>query len=80
MFEKLVGRFVKNAGDINNPAVREAYGRLSGVTGILLNVILCLSKIVVGFLTGAISVVSDGVNNLSDAGSSVITFIGFKLS
>lgn len=80
MFEKLVGRFVKNAGDVNNPAVREAYGRLSGVTGILLNILLCLSKIVVGFLTGAISVVSDGVNNLSDAGSSVITFIGFKLS
>ena len=80
MFDKMVRRFVKNADNVNDPVVRESYGRLSGVTGIILNYILCAAKIVVGALTGAISVLSDGVNNLSDAGSSVITLIGFKMS
>ena len=80
MFDKMIRRFVKDADNVNDPVVRESYGRLSGVTGIILNYILCAAKIVVGALTGAISVLSDGVNNLSDAGSSVITLIGFKMS
>lgn len=80
MFKKFVSCFVKNADDVENPAVRKKYGSLSGIVGIIINVILSLSKIIVGLVVGAISVVSDGINNLSDAGSSVITLVGFKLS
>ncbi|MBQ0098949.1 MAG: cation diffusion facilitator family transporter, partial [Firmicutes bacterium] len=80
MYKKFIEKFIKNSNDVDNPVVRKKYGNLSGITGIIINVLLSASKIVVGLLVGAISVVSDGINNLSDAGSSVITLIGFKLS
>lgn len=80
MFKWLTETFIKNGEQTDNPDVRVAYGRLTGITGIILNVILCMSKIITGALTGAISVISDGINNLSDAASSVITLVGFKLS
>ena len=80
MFSFLTKIFIKNRDDVNNPVVREKYGRLTGVVGLILNALLCASKITVGTLTGAISVVSDGINNLSDGASSLITLIGFRLS
>ncbi len=80
MFSFLTKIFIKNRDDVNNPEVREKYGRLTGVVGLILNALLCASKITVGTLTGAISVVSDGINNLSDGASSLITLIGFRLS
>ena len=80
MFNFLIKKFVKNSEDVTNPKVRESYGKLSGVLGIILNIILSFGKMIIGFITGAVSIVSDGVNNLSDASSSVITLIGFKLS
>ena len=59
------------------PEVRAKLGFKTGITGIILNAALCLAKIISGLTIGAISIVSDGINNLSDAGSSVITLFGF---
>ena len=72
--------FIKNPDDIKNNATRAQYGSLSGVVGILCNLLLCAFKIAVGSLTHSISIVADGLNNLSDMGSSVITILGFKLA
>ena len=80
MFKKFVNLFIKNPDDVKNPAVREKYGRLSGVTGIIVNMLMSAAKITAGVLTGAISILSDGINNLSDAGTSVVSILGFKLS
>ena len=54
MFSFLTKIFIKNRDDVNNPEVREKYGRLTGVVGLILNALLCASKITVGTLTGAI--------------------------
>ncbi len=72
--------FIKNYQDYKNPVVRAKYGKLCGIVGILINLLLCTVKILSGFLIGSISIVADGINNLADAGSSIITLIGFKLS
>ncbi len=80
MFGWLTKIFIKDRDNTSDPHVRESYGKLAGITGIIFNIILCASKIVTGLITGAISVVSDGINNLSDAASSIITLVGFKLS
>ena len=80
MFGWLTKIFIKDRDNTSDPHIRESYGKLTGITGIILNIILCASKIVTGLITGAISVVSDGINNLSDAASSIITLVGFKLS
>ena len=66
--------------ELLKPAVRTKIGLRTGVTGIIVNILLCVSKIISGLFAGAISVVSDGINNLSDAGSSIITVFGFKLA
>ena len=63
-----------------NPVVRNAYGKMCGIIGIISNLILCVIKIVTGLLISSISIMADGINNLADAGSSIITLIGFKLS
>ena len=60
--------------------MREKYGVLCGAVGIFLNVLLFLGKFFAGLLSGAISITADAFNNLSDAGSSLISMIGFKLS
>ena len=67
-------------GDIHNPAVRRSYGALSGVVGIICNLFLCSLKLTVGLMTGGMSLVADGLNNLSDMGSSLVTMIGFKMA
>ena len=69
MIDLLVRRFIQNADDTASPAVRQAYGRLSGLVGILLNLLLAAGKFLAGLLTGAISITADAFNNLSDAGS-----------
>ena len=63
-----------------SPAVRNAYGALCGIIGIILNIILFAIKFLAGILSGAISVMADAFNNLTDAGSSVITLIGFRMA
>lgn len=80
MTELLVKRFVKNSADTGNPAVRAAYGNLAGAVGIFCNLLLCAGKLIVGTLFGSISITADAVNNLSDASSSIITLVGFRLS
>ena len=80
MIRLLTKLFVKNSEDVTHPAVRRAYGTLVSVTGILLNILLFALKLVAGTLSGSISIQADAVNNLSDAGSSVISLISFKIS
>lgn len=72
--------FVKNYNDTENPAVREKYGTLAGIFGIICNLFLCTFKISVGIIVNSISITADGFNNLSDMGSSVITMISFKMA
>lgn len=72
--------FIKDAGDTANPKVRQAYGVLTGVVGILLNILLFAGKFVAGTISKSISITADAFNNLSDAGSSFVTLIGFKLA
>ena len=78
MFDGYLKKFSDD--DLLKPEVRAKCGLKTGVTGIIVNVVLCLAKIISGLTVGAISIVSDGINNLSDAGSSIITLFGFKLS
>ena len=80
MINLLVKIFVKNPEDIKNSAVRQSYGVLSGGVGICCNILLFCFKFLAGILTGAVSVAADAFNNLSDAGSSVITLVGFKMA
>ena len=80
MTEWLVRRFVKNADDTRNAAVRSAYGQFAGIVGIACNIALCAAKALVGLASGSISIVADAVNNLSDASSNIISLLGFKLA
>ena len=80
MFKKYIRLFIKDDENVEDPIIKQRHGKLASVTGIVLNLIMCAFKIGMGLITGAISVLSDGINNLSDAGSSVITLLGFKLS
>lgn len=76
----LVKLFVKDRDNCDNPKVRTAYGNLSGVCGIILNLLLFGGKLFAGIVSASVSVIADALNNLSDAGSSVVTFLGFKLA
>ena len=79
MIRFLARLFIKNADDPKDPAVRAAYGILCGAVGIFLNVLLFAGKFFAGSLSGSIAITADAFNNLSDAGSSVITLLGFRL-
>ncbi|WP_097026771.1 cation diffusion facilitator family transporter [Clostridium peptidivorans] len=76
----LVKRFIKNSENVENEKVRNSYGFLGSIIGIVANAILFGVKLVVGVISGSISVTADAFNNLSDATSSVITMLGFKLA
>lgn len=80
MTEWLVKKFIKDYKNTKQPAVRVKYALLSGIVGIISNVFLFVTKLVVGMIFQSIAVTADAVNNLTDAGSSVITLVGFKLS
>lgn len=80
MTNLLVKIFIKNNKNVTDGSVRQKYGFLSGFVGIIANVLLFSGKIISGVITGSIAIVADAVNNLSDAGSSVITLIGFKMA
>ena len=80
MTELLCKLFIKDRDNLNNPGVRRAYGTLASIVGIILNMTIAMGKIVIGFLFGAISLQADGINNLSDAGSQIISFISFKIA
>ncbi len=80
MIQFLARRFIRDCDNVEDPAVRRAYGALCGCVGIGLNVLLFLGKLLAGVATGSLAVTADAVNNLSDAGSSVVTLLGFKLA
>ena len=72
--------FIKNRDDVTDSAVRKAYGSLCSALGIVLNVLLFAGKYIAGAVSGSIAITADAFNNLSDAGSSAISLVGFHLS
>ncbi len=72
--------FIKSPDDYQDVRVRHAYGMLCGMVGIVLNLVLFTIKVIAGLLSKSIAITADAFNNLSDAGSSVVTLIGFKLA
>lgn len=72
--------FIRDRENLSDPAVRRAYGILCGCVGVGLNLLLFCGKLLAGILSGSIAVTADAFNNLSDAGSSVVTLLGFKLA
>lgn len=76
----LIRTFIKDHEKTKDPKVRENYGKLAGLVGIVTNLFLCVSKISVGLVVNSIAIIADGVNNLTDMASSAITLIGFKLA
>lgn len=80
MTEFLIRHFIKDSGQPGDPRVRGRYGLLSSLVGICCNAALFLCKFLIGTVSGSVSIMADSVNNLSDAGSSVVTLIGFRIS
>ena len=80
MVNALAKLFIKDADNVQSPAVRGAYGTLCSILGIALNILLFAGKFFAGTISKSVSITADAFNNLSDAGSSVITLIGFKLA
>ncbi|MEA4823549.1 MAG: cation diffusion facilitator family transporter [Clostridiaceae bacterium] len=80
MIELLSRIWIQNRNDKTNPAVRTAYGLLCGCVGILLNLMLFGLKLFAGTISGSIAITADAYNNLSDAGSSIVTLLGFRLA
>ncbi len=76
----LVKTFVKRPEDTDDERVRYTYGRLAGAAGLTANVLLFAAKLAIGALSGSVAILADAFNNLSDAGSSIVTLVGFKLS
>lgn len=80
MTDFLVRHFIKDSDSVDDPDVRQKYGILGGVVGICCNLVLFLAKLLAGLFTSSISVMADAFNNLSDAGSSIVTVVGFKMA
>ena len=80
MLKLLIKAFIKNSENVNDPKVRGAYGTLCSVYGIFLNVLLFAGKYFAGLISGSVAIIADAFNNLADAGSSIITLLGFALS
>lgn len=78
MLKNILEKSVAGCGDEHKK--REQYGVIAGGVGIVCNIILCVFKFVIGFLTGSVAITADAVNNLSDAGSNVVSVAGAKLS
>ena len=80
MITFMASLFIKDSKNYKEPSVRQAYGVLSEAVGIGLNILLFFGKWLAGTISGSIAITADAFNNLSDAGSSIITLIGFRLS
>ena len=80
MLKLLAKIFIKDYKNIKDNNVRSAYGVLCAIVGIISNLLICAFKIIVGIISGAISIMADGINNLTDGGSSLVTLVGFKLA
>ena len=80
MTNLLLKLFVKNSSDVTSSEVRQRVGNLSGIVGIVLNLLLAAAKVVTGAIFGVLSVLADGVNNFTDCGSNVVSLISIKLA
>ncbi len=80
MTQFISGHFIPDADNVRDAQVRERYGVVSGIVGIFCNVFLFAIKLIIGLITGSISIAADVVNNLSDGLSSLISVVGFKLA
>lgn len=80
MTQLLCRLFVKDRDNVTSPVVRRAYGTLASVVGIVLNLLLASGKLTIGLLTGALSIQADAINNLSDAGSQIISLVTFRIA
>lgn len=80
MITLLARLFIRDRDKVADAGVRRAYGMLCSLTGIGLNILLFLGKYLAGRLSGSIAMTADAFNNLSDAGSSVITLLGFRMA
>lgn len=80
MIKLIIKKYIRNSENVNNKDVREAYGVLSGMLGIICNLMLFVAKLILGILINSIAIISDACNNLSDLGTSVIAILGAKLS
>ncbi len=80
MTNLLIHTFIGKNKDVNDVKVRGKYASLAGYTGITLNVLLFVGKLILGILAGSVAIVADAFNNISDAGSSVVALIGFRLA
>ena len=80
MMELLSRWFIRDRDNVTDPRVRRAYGQLCGLVGIGLNILLFAGKFFAGTLSGSVAITADAFNNLSDAGSSVVTLLGFRLA
>lgn len=76
----LIKLFIKDNKNIQNQEVRGKYAMLSSITGIVVNILLSVFKLIIGIIANSMSIISDALNNVTDAGSSVVTMIGFKMS
>ncbi len=80
MTNLLVKTFIRNSENVTDVKVRTSYGTLGSITGIVINFLLAIAKLIAGSLSGSISVTADAINNLSDAGSSFISLVGIKIA
>ncbi|MBQ8027051.1 MAG: cation diffusion facilitator family transporter, partial [Clostridia bacterium] len=80
MTNLLIKLFIRDRFNTNNAKVRASYGTLSGIVGIAVNLLLSVAKLILGSITHSITITGDALNNLSDAGSSTISLIGFRIS
>ncbi len=80
MTDFLIRLFVGKNKDVHDVNVRGRYASVAGFTGILANVLLFIGKLVLGIIAGSVAIIADAFNNISDAGSSVVTLIGFRLA
>ena len=76
----LIKIFIGKNQDLNDSAVRGKYASLAGFTGIFLNILLFIGKLVLGILAASVAMIADAFNNISDAGSAIVTLIGFRLA
>ena len=80
MMAQLIKLYFKGKANISDVAVKRAYASLSSVAGIILNLLLCTAKIVTGLFSRSVAISADGFNNLSDAGISLMTLLGFQIA
>ncbi len=80
MYHFIVKYIIKDQGEKPSPLLRPVYGNVASLVGIIVNLLLFIGKFTAGSLIGSVAVVGDAINNLSDAGSSIVSFVSFRLS